>query len=81
MANDKGRLRWRCRRGMKELDLVMLGYLERHYDQASAAEREAFEALIEIQDPQLYAYVTGKDAPPEGPMRHVVECLRRAAHP
>ena len=42
---DLGRLRWRCRRGMKELDELLLAYLPR-YLEASADERAAFEALL-----------------------------------
>ena len=35
----KSKLYWRCRRGMKELDIVMLRYLDHHYDAAPEAER------------------------------------------
>ena len=57
------RLRWRCRRGMRELDVVLQRYLERRYPRAPAAEQRAFESLLELQDPQLFAYVLGSDAP------------------
>ncbi|MCH6566140.1 MAG: succinate dehydrogenase assembly factor 2, partial [Proteobacteria bacterium] len=36
---EKSRLRWLCRRGMKELDLAMSGYLENHYAKATEAEK------------------------------------------
>jgi antitoxin CptB len=42
-----GKLNWRCRRGMKELDLLTLGYLERHYPSASVEDRQAFADLLE----------------------------------
>lgn len=54
------KLRWRCRRGMRELDEAMLAYLENHYVQASEAERADFEALQEMQDPELFRLVSGK---------------------
>lgn len=38
MDEQIGKLRWRCRRGMKELDLLVLGYLDHHYPTASAEE-------------------------------------------
>ena len=59
--SDKARLRWRCRRGMRELDKAMLGYLDTHYDSASDQERSDFEALLNWQEPELYRLVCGKD--------------------
>ena len=53
---QRDRLRWRCRRGMKELDVLLSRYVEERFDSAPPAERAAFEALLEDQDPQIYAY-------------------------
>ena len=61
---DLGRLRWRCRRGMKELDLLLARYLDRHFCSASIREQEAFRQLLETQDPVLHAYCLGSEAPP-----------------
>jgi len=44
----RARLAWRCRRGMKELDLLLLGWLNGQYPGATAACREQFEALLEL---------------------------------
>ena len=54
------KLRWRCRRGMRELDSAMVAYLENHYVQASDTERADFEALQDMQDPELFRLVSGK---------------------
>lgn len=59
-SQRKARLRWRCRRGMRELDQAMLAYLEEHWDTASENERGVFEELLDLQEPVLYACVTGK---------------------
>ena len=58
-----GRLRWRCRRGMKELDQLLTAYLDGDFRQASATERSQFEALLELPDPELHAYVMGRERP------------------
>ena len=71
-----GKLRWRCRRGMKELDLLTLGYLERYYPEASAEEQQAFAALLELQDPQLMGYMLGREAPVDAVTTRVVEMMR-----
>jgi antitoxin CptB len=75
--DEVARLRWRCRRGMKELDLVLLRYLEQDYPQASPADRDAFARILELQDPDLFGYLVGRDIPVEASLRHVVSRIRR----
>ncbi|MGE0384709.1 MAG: succinate dehydrogenase assembly factor 2 [Gammaproteobacteria bacterium] len=53
-----GRIRWRCRRGMKELDVLFTAFVDRCYDALSDPEREAFERLLDTADPELYDLFT-----------------------
>ena len=55
---DRSKLRWRCRRGTKELDTLTTRYLENFYDCAEASEQSAFAALLTLQDPELHAILT-----------------------
>ena len=71
-----GKLRWRCRRGMKELDLLTLGYLERYYPEAAAEEQQAFADLLELQDPQLMGYILGRGVQADAVTTRVVEVMR-----
>ena len=59
-SSNLAKLRWRCRRGMRELDRAMSAYLDNHYEIASIQEREDFVSLLDLQDPELYQLVTGK---------------------
>jgi antitoxin CptB len=61
---DLGKLRWRCRRGMKELDLLLARYVNERFCSASIPEQDAFEALLATQDTDLYAYCLGLASPP-----------------
>jgi antitoxin CptB len=63
-AHDIGRLRWRCRRGMKELDVLLARYVEERFCSASHQEREAFSLLLDTPDPSLYDYCLGSLEPP-----------------
>jgi antitoxin CptB len=65
MTPDAGRLRWRCRRGMKELDILLSRYVEERFDGAPAEEQHAFRSLLESQDPVIFAYCLGSLRPPE----------------
>jgi antitoxin CptB len=75
---DRRRLLWRCRRGMKELDVLLERYAHTLKVEGSAAERGAFERLLDLADPQLAAYLLGHDVPgdPElaGLVRRIADC-------
>ena len=64
MAQELGKLRWRCRRGMKELDVLLERYLDERFGGASNLEQAAFGRLLETQDTVLYAYCLGSERPP-----------------
>ena len=55
-----GRLRWRCRRGVKELDVLLTRFLDDGYSQLNAQERGDFESLLDLPDPELAAYCLGQ---------------------
>lgn len=55
-----GKLKWLCRRGMKELDLLFEGYLKHDYPGASCAQRQAFVTLLGYQDPRIVDLLFGR---------------------
>jgi len=60
------RIRWQCRRGMRELDELLLGYLEQRYEAAGNAEKAAFQSLLALPDPDLVGYLLQQQShPPE----------------
>ena len=65
------RLEWRCRRGMKELDILLLRYLRRTA-LATSDERAAFIEFLELPDPDIARYLLAGDVP-EDP-RHAALC-------
>ena len=52
---ELNRLRWRCRRGMRELDVLLERYLQERWPAAPPGRRAAFRALLELPDPELAA--------------------------
>ncbi len=76
---DQGRLRWRCRRGMKELDQLLLNYLQVRFAKADAAERERFAACLELPDPQLASWLLGRSAPEEPELKELIAHIKAAA--
>lgn len=69
MATDPNRLsklRWQCRRGMRELDELLSRYLDREYAGADPVERLAFRSLLALPDPDLVGYLLQQQMhPPE----------------
>lgn len=59
-------MRWRCRRGMKELDLLLVAWLERCWPDADAGQRLQFARFLELPDPQIAGYLLRDDAPEAG---------------
>jgi antitoxin CptB len=65
-------LRWRCRRGMKELDVLLERYATTVLPQAGPAERRLLARLLDHPDPDLAGYFLGGEAPPEPEMAALV---------
>jgi antitoxin CptB len=55
------KLQWQCRRGTKELDLLLQNYLQTEYLQSTAEEKTLFAELLNLEDDQLYAYFLEKN--------------------
>jgi antitoxin CptB len=76
----EGRLRWRCRRGMKELDVLLAGWLDRCWQGADDARRRDFAWLLEQPDPDLAEWLIGGARPGDRARAALVdEIVRRPA--
>ena len=59
LLRNKNRLRWACRRGMLELDVLFMPFVEEAYDDLNAQQQEAFRRLLTCDDPDLFAWFMG----------------------
>ena len=71
-----GRLLWRCRRGMKELDLLLEHFAREALPRESPAVRATFEELLELADPLLAGYLLGENTPPEPHLARLTQAIR-----
>jgi antitoxin CptB len=74
----KAKLRWQCRRGMLELDILLISFLDNHYDTLSSTEQEVFARLLTEPDPDIYLWLMGKEIPMD-PAFQVLITLMRAS--
>ena len=65
-------LLWRCRRGMKELDVLLERYAAARLPQAGPAERRLLARLLDLPDPELAGYFLGGEVPVEPEMAALV---------
>ncbi len=73
------RMRWRCRRGMLELDIILDRFVQRHYAHMGEAHRLAFDTLLDVPDTILWDMITGRgSAPQAGALSEVLELIRSA---
>lgn len=56
---NKARLKWACRRGMLELDILFIPFVDEAYDNLTAKDQRIFERLLTEQDPDLFAWFMG----------------------
>jgi len=66
------RVRWQCRRGLLELDVVLTRFLDRHFEALSPQQRAAFSRLLDYPDNDLWAFVTRKQAPPDAETARII---------
>ena len=77
IMSEESRLKWQCRRGMRELDELLLRYLEEYYPGDSEADKEAFRAVLELADPELNGYLLQRQTPSSEPIARVIDRILR----
>lgn len=75
------RLRWQCRRGLKELDVILEPFMEDHYGDLSSTEQAIFQRLLAEEDVDLLAWFMQYLEPDDADYRALIATiLARLAH-
>lgn len=73
---EGNRLRWQCRRGMLELDLLLETFLENDFPGLSDREKGDFPRLLALEDPQLHDWLMGEGAPDDPALAALIRKLQ-----
>ena len=73
LAMNQRKLRWQCRRGMRELDVLLQRYLDLRYAHADDAEKAAFHAVLSLADPELASYLLQREVPASEAIAGVID--------
>lgn len=72
------RLRWASRRGMLELDLMLMPFVEQVYPSLAPREQELYARLLECEDQDLFAWLLRRELPGEDWQQEIVNLIRKA---
>lgn len=70
------KLRWRCRRGMRELDQLLERWLDSQWWQSPTAERAVFMRLLDSEDDRLWRWFLGHETPDDVEIAALIERIR-----
>lgn len=78
MAKELDRVRWRCRRGLLELDIVLGRFIEQRYAAMDDEQRLIFDELSDLPDTELWDLITGNKELTHAHQRGVLEWLKQS---
>lgn len=79
--SEKARIRWLCRRGMKELDVLLERFMDAEYDGLDERERAELLAIVEMEDPDLYYLIMERSEPANDIQADLLGRIRRFTRP
>ncbi len=71
--SELARLKWQCRRGMRELDELLVRYLEENYAGDSDVDKAAFREVLTLSDPELNSYLLQRQTPDSESIARVID--------
>lgn len=76
---DGRQMRWKCRRGMLELDYLLQSYFDRCYATLSEEQKTLFSNLLDATDVELYQWLTHKSVPQRAEFEALVRQILSAS--
>lgn len=73
---DINRLKWASRRGMLELDLLLLPFVEQIYPQLSGEDQARFQRLLACEDQDLFRWLLDREEPEDPDLARIVAVIR-----
>ena len=67
---------WKCRRGTKELDILMTGFYQKFYKTASKTQQDSFIKLLSLEDPILYDLLLNKISLKDIAVNEIADMIR-----
>lgn len=72
------KLRWKSRRGMKELDVLLEAFFEQQADSLATGDWPELEELLAREDDVLFDWISGRNLPSNPAMLNLIDTLINA---
>ena len=73
---DRNRLFWASRRGMLELDLVLLPFLDKIYPRLEEEDKERYHRLLDCEDQDMFGWFLRREDPEDPDLQRIVQIIR-----
>lgn len=78
MEGERSRLLWRCRRGIREMDIVLQTFLNQSYDTLSDTDKNSFAQLLDEADLDILNWIMGKGEPENDGIKNIITLIRQS---
>lgn len=72
------KIRWNCRRGMLELDLILNNFFDNAFSDLAETQIDAFERLLSEQDPDIYHWLMSEDLPQDQHVAEIINIIKQS---
>lgn len=73
---NRFRLEWECRRGMRELDKLIMPFYQQHFDELSESQQQTFAEMLKYSDPELFRWFMNQLPAPTPELQAMVALIR-----
>lgn len=73
---NRFKLEWACRRGMRELDKMIMPFYQNHFESLTEAQQQTFAEMLTYPDPELFRWVMHQLPAPTQEMADLIELMR-----
>jgi antitoxin CptB len=77
-VNEKSKLLWHCRRGIREMDILFREFIEQHYDDLSDDDKQSFSKLLDEADLDILNWIMGKETPGTDELKNIISIIRQS---
>lgn len=74
--NKIERVLWQCRRGMLELDKILIKFVNKFYMQMSEEKKQIFQELLQFPDQDLLQFLVGNELPADTKFWDIILVIR-----
>ena len=75
------RLFWHSRRGMLELDVLLVPFLQEAYPTLEAADKQRYQKLLECEDQDMFGWFMERSKPEDPDLQRIVEMILDRVQP